>query len=188
MTSGAPTRSDGPAISRRSFFHQLLAVVSTAVCTVAPLALGIAAWCFPLKRKRTVDAGGFTRVARLDEVPTDRAVLFDVIAERKDAWTHHGAQRIGSVFLQRSGEREVRCFSSVCPHLGCLVEYNGAKREFDCPCHNSSFSLEGRREESSPSARDLDPLDVDGERLLRGEVWVKYEKFQSNVPDRRPAT
>jgi glycine/D-amino acid oxidase-like deaminating enzyme/nitrite reductase/ring-hydroxylating ferredoxin subunit len=37
----------------------------------------------------------------------------------------------------------VHAFSAVCPHLGCVLQWNGEERSFDCPCHGSRFTKEG---------------------------------------------
>jgi len=34
--------------------------------------------------------------------------------------------------------------SSVCPHLGCQVHWQGQKNRFFCPCHNGVFDPKGR--------------------------------------------
>lgn len=42
--------------------------------------------------------------------------------------------------------------SSVCPHLGCRVHWEGAKDRFFCPCHNGAFDRQGNPTEGPPKA------------------------------------
>jgi len=41
-------------------------------------------------------------------------------------------------------DENVNKLSAVCPHLGCIVAWNSTERTWDCPCHGSRFSAEGR--------------------------------------------
>jgi Rieske Fe-S protein len=48
--------------------------------------------------------------------------------------------------------------SAVCPHLKCIVHWNSEERTFDCPCHGSRFTGEGRVV-NGPANSDLEPID-----------------------------
>jgi Rieske Fe-S protein len=65
--------------------------------------------------------------------------------------------------LELSGEKvaahrdeggELHVVSAVCTHLGCLVDWNGADRTCDCPCHGSRFDPGGRVRQG-PAVKDL---------------------------------
>lgn len=43
----------------------------------------------------------------------------------------------------RDEASELHLVSAVCPHLGCIVDWNEAEKSWDCPCHGSRFSCDG---------------------------------------------
>jgi len=47
------------------------------------------------------------------------------------------------IALYRDTTGTLHSFTAVCPHLGCVVQWNGDEKTFDCPCHGSRFSKEG---------------------------------------------
>lgn len=45
--------------------------------------------------------------------------------------------------IYRDDSGQVHRRSAVCPHLGCIVDWNAAERTWDCPCHGSRFEVDG---------------------------------------------
>jgi glycine/D-amino acid oxidase-like deaminating enzyme/nitrite reductase/ring-hydroxylating ferredoxin subunit len=45
--------------------------------------------------------------------------------------------------VYRDDAGHLHVLSPVCPHLGCLVRWNGSARSWDCPCHGSRFAPTG---------------------------------------------
>ena len=46
-----------------------------------------------------------------------------------------------AVYCDEHGKRTV--LSPICPHMGCIVAWNGAEKTWDCPCHGSRFTATG---------------------------------------------
>jgi len=51
---------------------------------------------------------------------------------------------VSKVAVYRDEAGQVHKLSAVCPHLGCVVAWNSTEQTWDCPCHGSRFSAEGR--------------------------------------------
>ncbi len=45
--------------------------------------------------------------------------------------------------LYRDANNTLHAFSAVCPHMGCVLQWNAEEKSFDCPCHGSRFTKEG---------------------------------------------
>ncbi len=171
-----------PAIEpRRGFLFKILAVLLGAAAYVPPVALGVASFLNPLRQKR--QAGQFMRLAALEALPADGAPLKTTVTmDRVDAWNRLLNQPVGAVFLQRVGPKEVRAIHVVCPHAGCFVTYDAAKKIFFCPCHSASFDLEGKRlDATSSSPRDLDTLEC---KVEGAEVWVRFQNFRTGTSEK----
>ncbi len=185
----APSASDIP---RRSFLVRTLSLLVGGIAALVPLAAGAIFFLDPVTRKKraigttgkSVDAEGFIKVTMTDALSEDGAPRsFKVIADLQDFWNKFPDSEIGAVYLRRDDQGEVVCFNARCPHLGCTVNYDPDQQKFICPCHESSFLLDGTRSNEIPP-RDLDPLDVQ----VRGdnEVWVKFQKFRAGCAERKP--
>jgi glycine/D-amino acid oxidase-like deaminating enzyme/nitrite reductase/ring-hydroxylating ferredoxin subunit len=56
----------------------------------------------------------------------------------------HVVRRNGEpVAVHRDEDGELHTASAVCPHMGCIVEWNDAEYSWDCPCHGSRFDADG---------------------------------------------
>lgn len=56
--------------------------------------------------------------------------------------------------VYRDPQGELHECSAVCPHLGCIVDWNDAEKTWDCPCHGSRFDRLGQVL-NGPANRDL---------------------------------
>jgi glycine/D-amino acid oxidase-like deaminating enzyme/nitrite reductase/ring-hydroxylating ferredoxin subunit len=45
--------------------------------------------------------------------------------------------------VYKDEENAIHAFTAVCPHMGCVVQWNGEEKSFDCPCHGSRFTKDG---------------------------------------------
>ncbi|HEY5026417.1 MAG TPA: Rieske 2Fe-2S domain-containing protein [Acidimicrobiales bacterium] len=64
-----------------------------------------------------------------------------------------------SLVIQPSGGRFL-AFDAVCPHAGCVVQYDQGNRFFACPCHGSVFNGETGAVENGPASSGLTPLRI----------------------------
>ena len=51
---------------------------------------------------------------------------------------------VAKVAVHRDESGKIHKLTAVCPHLGCIVAWNSTEKTWDCPCHGSRFSAEGR--------------------------------------------
>ncbi|NIM50960.1 MAG: Rieske 2Fe-2S domain-containing protein [Gemmatimonadales bacterium] len=61
--------------------------------------------------------------------------------------------------LIRTPSGELRAFSAVCTHLGCIVQYRADLGHIWCACHNGHFDLNGINV-GGPPPRPLEPYVV----------------------------
>ncbi|MDD5144702.1 MAG: Rieske 2Fe-2S domain-containing protein [Candidatus Pacebacteria bacterium] len=61
------------------------------------------------------------------------------------------------VFKDQQGK--IHAVSTTCTHMGCTLNWNNAEESWDCPCHGSSFSCDGKLIHG-PAAIDLEKIDV----------------------------
>ena len=65
-----------------------------------------------------------------------------------------------AIILVRTEQEQVKAFSAVCTHLGCIVEFKPDERIFKCNCHGSQFDLLGKNI-AGPAPSPLKPYRVE---------------------------
>lgn len=99
----------------------------------------------------------------------------------KDAWTAARNVVLGAAYLTRTGDK-VEALSGVCPHLGCAVGWDAAAKHYLCPCHDSTFAVDGAKQ-TGPSERGLDPLPVS---VKDGRLQLTWVRFRPGRASREP--
>jgi len=191
--------ADRPAVGppdRRA----LLAAVLSFLLGAVPATIGGLFFLDPILRRRKDSASGggaetmdgfvkldITSNTLVEEGPP---VASTVIADLDDAWNRFKDVPIGSIWLRRQQGGEIVAFNSICPHLGCSINYRRGENDFHCPCHASSFDLGGATTNDTPP-RDMDSLEIvvatDGRPDPNGtELWVKFQNFRRGTPEKKP--
>jgi cytochrome b6-f complex iron-sulfur subunit len=69
----------------------------------------------------------------------------------------------GRFYLARLADGGFLALSSRCTHLGCTVPWDEKTKVFACPCHASSFDMQGNvLSPPAPRALDLFPVAIEG--------------------------
>ncbi len=177
--NSAPVQHD-----RRNFVQKAAALVVGGLITIVAPVAGLLTFLDPLRRKS--DDRGMIRVASFTSLPENGTPRkLPVLAELVDAWNRTENVPVGSVYVQRTGDKTVRVLNAMCPHLGCSVAFSDARKGFFCPCHNSSFTVDGKLlDPKSPSPRAMDELDA--EVRANGDVFVRFQNFRKGTADKIP--
>lgn len=187
-----PTPSDPATTSEpsRRGALKLLGVLLTAAIGLVLAVPGVGFLLTPLLGGRGGKAGGFTPLARFEDLEVGVPRAFPVIESRRDAWVRYPAEPVGTVWLVRQpegAEVPVLALSAECPHLACAVVLGPDGREFFCPCHTSAFNLKGERLNKVPP-RGMDRLEVEpfDPKQSGALVRVRFRRFRTMTEETIP--
>lgn len=167
--------------SRRKF---MLAGAGALGACVAGVTAGPALYFLtsPLRTPTTSGSDAFIPAGKRVQFKAGLPVKVDLYADKVDAWNRVVEVKVGSAWVMKEGD-ELRAMSTVCPHLGCAIDYDAENSKFVCPCHDSFFALDGAVE-TGPSPRGMDALEVQTEGDL---VAIRYQRFKQGTEDKEPA-
>lgn len=173
---GQPVDDEGRRLFLKLGVHGLGAGV--AAVTAGP---AIAYLAFPLSQDPTTGGSGYIPAGRADRFKEGEPVKVDLLADKMDAWNRIEQVKVGSAWIIRH-QGKLLAYSSVCPHLGCAVDYEAKDNKFKCPCHRSAFGLDGSVE-AGPSPRPLDALEVKEED---GLVAIRLVRYRQGIAQKEP--
>lgn len=172
---GHPVEDEGRRFLLKVGVHSLGAGV--AAVTAGP---ALAYLAYPLSHDTTTGAHGFITVGRAERFKEGVPLKVDLLSDKTDAWNRIESVKIGSAWIVRTGEKLI-AYSTVCPHLGCAIDFDGGANKFKCPCHRSAFGQDGKIEDG-PSPRPMDELEVKEEG---GLLAIRYQRFKQGVSDKQ---
>jgi Rieske Fe-S protein len=105
---------------------------------------------------RSVETGEPMEIVALEEVDFGGSYLFNYPGPNEPA------------ILVRPDADTILGFSQKCTHLGCVVFWVEEDSEFECPCHEGIFNLEGRPIAGPPDR----PLARIGLETRNGIIWA----------------
>ncbi|MCF6268873.1 MAG: Rieske (2Fe-2S) protein [Melioribacteraceae bacterium] len=90
--------------------------------------------------------------------------------------------RSGKFYLSRLNDGGFLAMSLTCTHLGCSVGWNKLENTFICPCHSSSFEINGDvTNQPAPRALDLLPVIIENEIVkVNPNEKTKRQSFSSS--------
>jgi menaquinol-cytochrome c reductase iron-sulfur subunit len=147
-------------------------------------------------RNRPTSPSDFRTVALLSQLKINQPLQAIIRTIRRDAWTLHPSDVVGRVWLIRRDDKKVDAYTTICPHLGCSVNFiagsDGEPGIFQCPCHNGTFNFNCKKEATTPTGgpnpapRDMDSLPMqivdDPADPSVKLVQVKYQNFVQGLP------
>lgn len=150
----------------RRRFHLTAIYAMWAVMTGA-LSLPAAVYLlFPPKSKKET---GWVEAGDIGSLQPNVPEEFVFRRNRLDGWKVTSEKTTAWVIKQK--DAQVVAFTPQCTHLGCAYSYDEKNKEFLCPCHTSTFGLDGTVL-TGPAPRALDRYEtrIAGTKLLLGEV------------------
>jgi Rieske Fe-S protein len=174
-----PDRSP-PVGSRRAFLGGTSAAlgVGLAASVLGPAVVFVA---HPLGHATTSGSDAFLPAGAPHLFAGDQPVKVDLFADKVDAWNRVIQVKVGSAWVLREGG-ELIALSTVCPHLGCGVDWDAAASKFYCACHKSWFTRGGAVEDG-PSLRAMDRLETKADEKL---VAIRFQRFKLGVEAKEP--
>lgn len=141
-----------PAVSRRGFLGWLLgfSVVSTLIGIVAP----VISYLLP-PRRQNLGTSDPIMVGAVTDFPVGTGKVVAINAK--------------PVIIVNTTAGDIKAFSAICTHLGCVVDWQKDKNTIHSPCHDGRFNPVTGAVVGGPPPRPLPPYEL---TIKDGKVYV----------------
>lgn len=80
------------------------------------------------------------------------------------------------VAVFRDDKGKLHGVSPVCTHMGCMLEWNGSEKHWDCKCHGSMFIPDSGEPFAGPASKPLEKREVHAAHEMEGtQIFLKKE-------------
>ncbi len=173
QTGPLPEKSEQGMAERRSFLKWMIGVLSAMIGLIMGIPyLRTVINSAPLRKLSYVEVGDINALS----IGQPQDLNFQ--ARVTDAFLRQEVTR--SVWAIKHSPDEVTIFSPICTHLGCHFKWNPQTRHFECPCHGSVWTIDGKVI-GGPAPRPLDTLP---HKIENGKIYVEWERFQVGISEK----
>jgi menaquinol-cytochrome c reductase iron-sulfur subunit len=159
MMSGYPM--DNQVTTRRTFYG----VVINGLMGLITAAIAVPAVAYLFLKPKSGGKTSFVDAADVTQLKIGKPEEVTYRRTRVDGWRVMNEKT--TAWVVKTGEDKVVAFAPGCTHLACAYHYEAASNQFVCPCHASTFAIDGKVT-GGPAPRPLDRFvtRVDGNKLL----------------------
>ena len=145
------------------------------IWAVITAAAGVPALIYLFVPPRLRQSQQWTEVGDISRLPPSSPVAMSFRKNRIDGWKITSEKN--TAWVVKQPDNSVVAYGPMCTHLGCPYHWDASQRDFECPCHNSVFGMDGKVA-SGPAPRPLDryQVKVEGNKLFLGPLIKSAEQ------------
>ena len=159
------TRHTGPLETRRKFYVRAIC----GMCSLIAAALGVPAFLYVTSAPQSAKKDQWVEAGSVQDLPPEQPYEVSFRVNRLDGWKTVSEKQ--TAWVVKHPDSSLTAFGPQCTHLGCAYHWEGARKAFVCPCHNSLFGIDGKVL-AGPARRPLDRYEtrLEGGTLLIGQL------------------
>lgn len=139
--------------TRRNFYILLINGIMGVIGALLAIPAAVYLLFPPKARKGTQ----WVKTADISMLSVDKPTEISFQRTRADGWQLITEKT--TAWVVKQPDNQVVAFTPTCTHLGCAYHWDDASHTFICPCHTSSFAIDGKVL-GGPAPRPLDRYEV----------------------------